>query len=103
MDIQFIYDLVESNYTGLECYSIYDFTDNNVVYDIKLNKSIVALDRDNKIIYFLRMETDEHWILEKNYYRKIIEKFMKELDKYACEDFIVFEDCSGGKIYYKYN
>lgn len=103
MNIQFLYDIVESNYTGLECYSIYDFTDNDVVYDVKLKKSIIALDMNNKIIYFLNMETEEHYILAKNYYYKIIKEFMNKVDNYGCKDFIVFEDCTGGQIYYKYN
>ena len=102
MDIQFIYDVVESNYTGLECYSIYDFTDNNVVYDVKLKKSTIALDTKNKVIYFLNMETDEHYILAKSYYYKIIKEFINNADKYDCKDFIVFENCTGGQIYYKY-
>ena len=50
MNIQFIYDIVESNYTGLECYSIYDFTDNDVVYDVKLKKSIIAFIYDNSFL-----------------------------------------------------
>ena len=102
MNIEFIYDIVESKYTGLECYSIYDFTDNEVVYDVKLKKSIIALDMTNKIIYFLNMETGEHYILAKNYYYKIIKEFINNADKYDCKDFIVFENCTGGQIYYKY-
>jgi hypothetical protein len=103
LDIEFIYDLEESKYTGLECYSIYDFTDNDFVYDIKLKKSIIALDTTNKIIYFLNMETEEHYILAKNYYYKIIKEFMDKAVDYNCKDFTVFEDCTGGQIYYKYN
>jgi hypothetical protein len=103
LDIEFIYDLEESKYTGLECYSIYDFTDNDFVYDIKLKKSIIALDITNKIIYFLNMETEEHYILAKNYYYKIIKEFMDKAVDYNCKDFTVFEDCTGGQIYYKYN
>ena len=103
MNIDFIYDLEESKYTGLECYSIYDFTDNDFVYDIKLKKSIIALDINNKIIYFLNMETGDHYILAKNYYYKILKEFMNQADIYECKDFIVFEDFSGGQIYYKYN
>lgn len=102
MDIQFIYDVVESNYSGLECYSIYDFVNNDVVYDVNSKKCTIALDIKNKIIYFLNMETEEHWILEKQYYYKIIEEFMNNTERYGCKDFIVFEDCSGGQIYYKY-
>jgi hypothetical protein len=103
LDIEFIYDLEESKYTGLECYSIYDFTDNDFVYDIKLKKSIIALDITNKIIYFLNMETEEQYILAKNYYYKIIKEFMDKAVDYNCKDFTVFEDCTGGQIYYKYN
>ena len=102
MDIQFIYDVVESNYTGLECYSIYDFTDNNVVYDVKLKKSTIALDTKNKVIYFLNMETDEHYILAKSYYYKIIKEFIDKSKDYGCEDYKVFEDTTGGQIYYNY-
>ena len=50
MDIQFIYDVVESNYSGLECYSIYDFVNNDVVYDVNSKKCTIALDIKNKII-----------------------------------------------------
>ena len=50
MNIQFIYDVVESNYSNLECYSVYDFTDNNLVEDVKLNKVSIMLDRKNKMI-----------------------------------------------------
>lgn len=102
MNIQFIYDIVESNYTGLECYSIYDFTDNNVVYDVKLKKSIIALDTKNKIIYFLNMETENHYILDKMYYSKLIQEFMNNTERYGCKDFIVYENTTGGQIYYKY-
>ena len=103
LDIQFIYDLVESNYSNLECYSIYDFTENSLVYDVKLNKSLVMIDRNNKLVYLMHMETEDHWILEKNYFRKIIEIFINEMDKFDCKDYVICEDCSGGKIYYKYN
>jgi hypothetical protein len=49
------------------------------------------------------METGEHYILAKNYYYKILKEFMNQADMYECKDFIVFEDCTGGQIYYKYN
>ncbi len=103
MDIQFIYDVVESKYSNLECYSIYDFKNNDVVYDTKSNKSLIMIDNKNKIIYFMGMETEEHWILEKHYYYKIIQEFIDNSERYGCKDYLVFEDCSGGKIYYKYN
>ena len=34
---------------------------------------------------------------------KILKEFMNQADKYECKDFIVFEDCTGGQIYYKNN
>ena len=102
MDIQFIYDTVASNYSNLDCYGVYDFTDNNLIYDVKSNKTLVMLDRNNKIIYFMGMETKGHWILAKNYYFKIIQDFVNNMDKYGCEDYLIYEDCTGGKIYYKY-
>lgn len=103
MNIQFIYDLVESNYSNLDCYSIYDFENNNIVEDVKLNKSLVMIDRNNKMIYFMGMETEEHWILAKNYYFKIMQEFVNNMERYGCKDYLIYEDCSGGLIYYKYN
>ena len=102
MNIQFIYDIVESNYSNLDCYSIYDFTTNELVHDVKLNKSVVRIDRNNKIIYFMGMETEGLWILEKNYYYKIIQEFMNNLEMYNCNGYLVYEDTTGGQLYYKY-
>lgn len=102
MGIQFIYDTVESNYSNLECYSVYDFEENKLVEDVKLNKTLVMLDRNNKIIYFMNFEVDNHWILAKNYFIKIIQEFMKRAKDYNCEDYTVYKDCTGGQIYYKY-
>ena len=103
IDIQFIYDTKESKYNNLECYSLYDPKMKETIYDTNLEKSMVAIDRRNKLIYFLHMETEEHWILEKNFYFKIIENFLKDAKYYDCENYTVFKDCSGGQIYYKYN
>ena len=51
LDIEFIYGVEESKYTGMESYYIYDFKDNDIVYDVNLNRSLVAIDRKNKLIY----------------------------------------------------
>lgn len=103
MNIQFIYDIEESKYSNLECYSIYDLDNNDVVYDMKGEKSIVAVDHLNEIIYFFRMDTEEHWILAKKRFNNIIKKFISESEFYGCKDYLIFKDCSGGEIYYKYN
>lgn len=103
MNIEFIYNVVESKYSNLECYSVYDFRDNNLVEDIKLNKVSIMLDRKNKMIYFMNMNADGHWIIEKNYYYKIIQEFLKQAEKYDCKDYLICGDCSGGELYYKYN
>ena len=55
------------------------------------------------MIYFMNMETDGHWILEKNYYYKIIQEFLKQTERYNCKDYLICGDCSGGELYYKYN
>lgn len=102
MNIQFIYDVVESNYSNLDCYSIYDFTNNELIYDVKSNKSLIMIDRNNEIIYFMGMETEGHWILDKTYYYKIIQEFINNSEKYGCKNYLIYEDCTGGKIYYKY-
>ena len=101
-DVQFIYDVVESNYSNFECYSVYDFINNGLVYDLKEHKTMAMIDRRNKIIYFMGMKTEGHWILEKNYYYKIIQEFVNNLDRYGCEGYLIYEHCSGGEIYYKY-
>lgn len=103
MNIEFIYDLVESRYANLESYSVYDFGENKLVEDVKLKKTLIMLDRKNKLIYFMNMECETHWILEKQYFYKIIQEFMKKVKDYDCEDYIVHPDCTGGEIYYKYN
>ena len=38
-NIQFIFDVEETKHTDWECYVAYDFTQNEVVRDIKLNKT----------------------------------------------------------------
>ena len=101
-DVQFIYDVVESNYSNLECYSVYDFINNGLVYDLKEHKTMAMIDRRNKIIYFMGMDADGHWILEKNYYFKIIQEFVNDLKRYDCEGYLIYEDTTGGSIYYKY-
>jgi hypothetical protein len=102
MNIEFIYNEGESKYADLECYTIFDFEENKLVYDVKLNKSIVRIDRRNKIIYFVGMHCETHWILERNYFYKIIQEFMKRVEDYNCKDYIVYQATSGGEIYYKY-
>ena len=102
MNIEFIYSTTESKYSKLECYEIYDFEENELVKDVKLNKIMIALDRNNKLIYFCGMECGTHWILEKNYFYKIIQEFMKKMKDYDCEDYTIYQDCTGGQIYYKY-
>ena len=99
----FIYDTTESKYSNLECYFIYDLTTNELVQDVKLNKTMIRIDRNNKIIYFMNFETEDHWILEKNYFMKIIQKFMDQADDYDCENYTICPDTSGGELYYKYN
>lgn len=103
MDIQFIYDVVESKYSNLECYMIYDFKDNEPVHDFKLKKSLIMIDKPKKLIYFMNMETGNHYIIEKLYYYKIIQMFLNDAENYDCKGFTVYPDCSGGEIYYKYN
>ncbi len=102
MNIQFIYDVVESNYSNLDCYSIYDFANDELIYDVKSNKSLIMIDRNNEIIYFMGMETEGRWILDKAYYYKIIQEFINNSEKYGCKNYLIYEDCTGGKIYYKY-
>jgi hypothetical protein len=102
LNIEFIYGVDESQFTGMESYYIYDLTANDTICDLNLNRSLIAIDRNNKLIYFLCMETHHHYILAKEYYFKIIQKFMSRLDYFDCEDYKVSEDCSGGEIYYKY-
>lgn len=102
MNIEFIYGVEESHYTGMESYYVYDFTNNDVIYDLNLNKSLVTIDRNNKLIYFLCMDTKEHYILAKSYYLKIMQEFINQSDKFDCIDYKVSEDCSGGEIYYRY-
>ena len=48
------------------------------------------------------MDADGHWILEKNYYFKIIQEFVNDLKRYDCEGYLIYEDTTGGQIYYKY-
>jgi hypothetical protein len=102
LNIEFIFDAKESNYSKLECYRIYDFATNELVQDVKLNKSVVRIDRKNKLIYFMNMNCETHWILEKQYFYKIIQEFMKQVEDFNCKDYTICQDTSGGEIYYKY-
>lgn len=102
LDIEFIYGKEESQYLGMESYYIYDLKSKDVIYDTKLNKSIVSLDRNEKRIYFLCMDTGEHYILAKCYYLKIMQEFINRAERFECKDYEVYPDCTGGEIYYKY-
>ena len=102
-NIQFIFDVEETKHTDWECYVAYDFTQNEVVRDIKLNKTIVGLDRKNKLIYFMGMETEDHHILAKQYYYKLIQQFLNNAENYFCEGYDIFHGTTGGMLYYKYN
>jgi hypothetical protein len=48
------------------------------------------------------METEDHYILAKMYYYKIIKQFLED-KKYECNNYTVVKNCTGGDIYYKYN
>ena len=41
IDIQFIYDIKESKYNNLECYSLYDPKMKETIYDTNLEKSML--------------------------------------------------------------
>ena len=41
-------------------------------------------------------------LLEADVNYKVVKEFINNADKYDCKDFIVFENCTGGQIYYKY-
>lgn len=101
--VEFIYNSKNSRYSTLECYDIYDTNDLELVYDLKYNRSYIGIDRKNKTIYFMSMDAEDHWILEKQYYFKIIKEFLANASVYDCEGYTVNADCTGGKIYYKYN
>lgn len=102
-NIMFIYDSKESRFSNLECYYIYDTKTNEIVQDIKLNKTVVGIDRKNKLIYFMGMETEEHYILAKQYYYKLIQQFLNDAKNYSCEGYDIFYGTTGGMLYYKYN
>ena len=97
-NIVFIYDTKESRFSNLECYYIYDIKNNEIVQDIKLTKSLISIDRNNKLIYFTGMETEDHYILAKMCYYKIIKQFLED-KAYECNNYTVVEDCTGGEIY----
>ena len=101
-DMYFIYDSKESRFSKLECYYIYDSVNQEILEDNKLNKCSICLDRENKLIYFMGMEVGEHYILEEQFYIKIIKKFMDERKCYNCEDYDVFMGTTGGMMYYKH-
>ena len=48
------------------------------------------------------MEVGEHYILEEQFYIKLIKKFMDERKFYDCEDYDVFMGTTGGMMYYKH-
>lgn len=101
--IEFIYDIEESKHSDWECYVAYDFDNSEIVKDIKLNKTLVGLDRKNKLIYFMGMECGEHEILAKMYYNKLIKQFLENAENYFCEGYDIFYGTTGGMLYYKYN
>ena len=101
-NIAFIYDTKESRYSNLECYYIYDTKNNEIVQDLKLTKTMISIDRDNKLIYFTGMETEDHYILAKMCFYKIIKQFLED-EIYECNNYTVVKNCTGGEIYYKYN
>lgn len=100
-NIRFIYDTKESRFSNMECYYLYDVKTNEIIYDVKLNKTMIMIDRPNKLIYFMGMETEEHYILEKQFYYKLIKQFIED-EAYECNNYTVMKNCTGGEIYYKY-
>ena len=101
-NIVFIYDSKESIFSNLECYYIYDIKNNEIVQDIKLTKSLISIDRSKKLVYFTGMETEDHYILAKMYFYKIIKQFLED-EASECNNYTVVKNCTGGGIYYKYN
>ena len=102
MNIEFVYYSQKSRYSHLECYSVYDLKNKELIYDSKNDRTEVILDRKNKIIYFMGMEANGLWILEKGFYFKIIKEFLKNEKRYNCENYTIDDNCTGGQIYYKY-
>ena len=100
-NIVFIYDSKESRFSNLECYYIYDTKTNEIVQDIKLTKSMISIDRSKKLVYFTGMETENHYILAKMYFYKIIKQFLDD-EASECNNYTVVKNCTGGEIYYKY-
>ena len=49
------------------------------------------------------METEDHYILAKQYYYKLIQQFLNIAENYFCEGFDIFHGTTGGMLYYKYN
>ena len=102
MRYQFIYNSKESRYAKLETYYVYDVHEKKYVHDVYNNVCCVALDRDNKTIYFYGMHVDYHWILDKFFYEIILE-FLNLSDAFNVLDYTIDKDCVGGKIYYNNN
>ena len=100
-NIVFIYDSKESRFSNLECYYIYDTKTNEIVQDVKLTKSMISIDRSKKLVYFTGMETENHYILAKMYFYKIIKQFLDD-EASECNNYTVVKNCTGGEIYYKY-